>query len=419
MSLSLLFRSAAIGGAAFALFCCLSPAGRALPARRQATLALAALLALAGLAWNARTLYANFAQPHEWDFLAYYLDGKVAVAGLNFYEKEHYARELSQLSLPYEIDSEFTETKLGVGFHYLPPTILLHYPLGFFEYDGAHALWVIFWVLVAAGNGALLYRIFLRGRGAEGVLAAAALYLFFPSLRYSLQFEQTSIMLLLPCLLFWQDRERDRAGVWAALALAIKPMGAFLGLYLLLRGRWRALGLSALVFALLSGLVAALVNPAAVLAGFSPGRFAHVPEFQYSEYVNQSLLGEIIRRVGPSPWGGPPTHPVFLALGALIFAAGAWTLARLPRRREQLAVALLLPLALLVYPGTLNHYSLLILPVLFWIGLGGLCGRWTGCALAGVVYALMPLNLCAWAHLLLLGALLAEARREPRDHATP
>lgn len=379
------------------------------PARRIFPL-LAVALALAGLAWNAKTLYDNFAHPKAWDFLAYYMDGKLAVARQNFYDPANYRALAPQLQLPYEIDQEFREVKLGVGFHYAPPTILLHYPLGFFEYETAHALWVVFSVVVLVADGALLYLMFLRGRGWEGMAAAGALFLLFPAVRYTLYFEQTSLMLLLPCLLFRRDGGRDRAGVWAALAVSVKPLGAFLWLYLVLRRQWRALGAAALTFALLCGVVAVLCGPATVVSFFSPERYTHVPDWQYSEYVNQSLLAEVIRLTGPSPWGGPATHPLFLVLGGLLFAVGAWAMARLPAGRESLAQSLLLPLALLLYPGTLNHYSVLLLPVVFRLatGAGAAWGSWV---LVGATYALMPPGLNVWAHLALFGACAWQARR--------
>ncbi|MBE7559354.1 hypothetical protein HS125_10540 [bacterium] len=229
-------------------------------------------------------------------------------------------------------------------------------------------------------------------------------------MRYTLYFEQTSLMLLLPCLLFRRDGGRDRAGVrrrWRCIGQAAgrvpvvvsRPEAAMAGA-----------GSGHAHLALLCGVVAILCGPATVVSFFSPGRYTHVPDWQYSEYVNQSLLAEIIRLTGPSPWGGPATHPLFLVLGGLLFAVGAWAMARLPAERESLAQSLLLPLALLLYPGTLNHYSVLLLPVVFRLatGAGAAWGSWV---LVGATYALMPPGLNVWAHLALFGACAWQARR--------
>ena len=410
MSVGLLARSLVVGGAVFVLLWLLTP-GNHTPARRGLTLALAVLLALLGLAWNAKTLVSGFTEPQEWDFLAYYLDGRVSVQGVDFYEAEYYREELDSVVLPYKPDVEFAPTVVGVGFHYAAPTILLHYWLGFFDYTTAYSLWVAFWLLVAAASAVLLYRLFLRGRGAEGMLVAAALFLVFPPVRYSLTFVQTSMIFLLPVILFWQERDRERVGLWTALAVSVKPLGVFWGLWLLARGRWRAIALSLAVFFALCGVVAVLINPQAVISSFDITRFSHVPQLQFSEFVNQSLLAEIIRRTGPSPWGKPLTHPLFIVLGSGLFVLSLYLIARLPRERGDLAVAILIPLALLIYPGSLNHYSVLLLPVLFWLGVGGPGDGWWWKAAVGGVYALSPLNLGVWSNLALLGILLWQGWR--------
>ena len=339
------------------------------------------------------------------------MDGRVAAAGQNFYDAKNYQALATTLTLPYAIDSEFQETKINFGFHYFPPTILLHYPLGFLDYGGAHVVWVGMLVAAMAGCVALAYLIYLRAWGTAGLLAAAGLYLLFPPLRYGLYFEQTSVIMLVPYLLFWRDRDHDRAGVWAALAVGVKPLGAFLWLYLLLRRKWKALGIATAVFAALCAVVVPICGLAGMTTAFNPFRFSGVVDYRFSEYVSQSLLKEIITRIGPSPWGGPMTHPVFLVLGPALFAVCAWTIARLPRDREPLALAILLPLSLVLYPGSLNHYSVLVLPALFWLGLSRDAWRWI---VVGAVYAMMPLNLNTWAHLLMLGVLLGMAWKPVR-----
>jgi hypothetical protein len=71
-------------------------------------------------------VYENYHQPREWDFLGFWLNGKVASAGENFYHPENY----QNVVLPYNLNDEFRAEIIEVGFWYPPFTMFLFFPLG-------------------------------------------------------------------------------------------------------------------------------------------------------------------------------------------------------------------------------------------------------------------------------------------------
>jgi hypothetical protein len=74
---------------------------------------------------STRIMHSNIAHPPEWDFLGFWIGGRLAVQGLNFYEPENYEQVAQHLSLSDEFAQEITE----VGFWYPPPSMLLFVPL--------------------------------------------------------------------------------------------------------------------------------------------------------------------------------------------------------------------------------------------------------------------------------------------------
>ncbi|MBE7559353.1 hypothetical protein HS125_10535 [bacterium] len=146
------------------------------PARRIFPL-LAVALALAGLAWNAKTL-ATTRPSQAWDFRPHGRQA-LAVALRTSTMPPTIGRSRRNPALPYEIDQEFDEVNSAWAFitRRRPSCCTIRWG---FEYETAHALWVVFSVVVLAADRALLYLMFLRGRGWEGMAAAGALFLLFP-----------------------------------------------------------------------------------------------------------------------------------------------------------------------------------------------------------------------------------------------
>jgi hypothetical protein len=166
--------------------------------------------------------------------------------------------------------------------------------------------------------------------------------------------------------LFWRDRELLRGGVWLALGLCVKPIVAVLLLYLLLRRQWRPIGSALATLTILSVFTILLFGIATFSSYFTANPAARsTPTYVYSEPVNQSLLATILRTTGGTGARSPVTEPVYVVLAVALTAITSVLVYRLRTSDPEWALAALVPLALLLYPGTLVHYSLfLIVPLL-------------------------------------------------------
>src|SRR6185437_4805930 len=106
----------------------------------------------------------NVADPPRWDVQAFWLFGKVAVVGDDFYRPESFhavADSLRAAGEPVSTAGDFNRELLDVGFPYPPMTMLLFAPLGLLGLHAAALLWYL--VIIAstvAVIGVLWHRLF-------------------------------------------------------------------------------------------------------------------------------------------------------------------------------------------------------------------------------------------------------------------
>lgn len=309
-----------------------------------------------------RIMSSNIAHLPEWDFLGFWLNGRVAAQGLNFYEPGH----AQQLAQPFHPSADFTREILNVGFWYPPPTIFLFVPLGWFDIHTAYLLWYIAHSIILVLDIFWLWKLFLTKSGALGLALAAALVLMLFGTQSTVTYGQTNFLALLMLLLFWRDRSLLRGGLWLAVGIFTKPFLALLLGYLLLRRHWRVLRSTVFVLAALSLLTIMVFGPVTFFSYFRPNHYASLPSWVYTEISNQSLLAVILRHTHYElVHKSPLTQPIFVALSLLLTAIASWLVYQLDKRHEDWALVLTLLLTLLLYPVSQMFYSiLLIVPLL-------------------------------------------------------
>ncbi len=341
--------------------------------------------------WNFRIMHLHVEDPPEWDFRVFWMYGKVLARHGNVYLPSEY-QEFKEL---FESDIQFTEASLNVGATYPPQSMLLFKPLGFWNIHTAYLLWYVLQTTALVASIELLRRIFLGGSGVWGLGLAALLLFALRGTWVTINFGQTNFLVLLLILLYWRDHERPRAGVWLALGILVKLYVVLLLLYPLLRRQWLVLAwtvVSSLLLAFASLLVA---GPTTFFSYFTLHPASHLPNWVYSEGINQSLLAVILRNSNRGLGShGPLAQPLFLALALLLTCVTSWLVYRL-RRRLEYRLALVLVLTLLLYPGTLVHYTvILLIPLLllwkFREDFPG--GVWGTAGLIAFVYGLIALQ---------------------------
>lgn len=287
-----------------------------------------------------------------------------AIRGLSVYNPANYELVFNPLSIPFEPDPDFGAGYLKVAFMYPPPTLLLFAWLGLLPFGAAQLLW---YLLVLAGGVLVIFLVVPHiPTGVprlERTLFAAALVMLTHAATVNVAFGQTHWFGLAATLAAMRASERLVSGLCAAVALLIKPFLLCVPAYLFLQRYWRSLAASIVTYAVFALLVVILFGFETTATYFSVNPADRVPLSLYSQGINQSLLGTVLRLAQPfTPLETSPiAYPPFLVAALVVLMSTAVLAVRLARTRDPLLMSLLLTCAILVYPGTLTPYSVFLI----------------------------------------------------------
>lgn len=329
---------------------------------RSAWISLASFTVLFGIQSIGERIYKNLSTVTDWDFLAFWLGGKVALEGLNFYDPAIYRMQ----ELPLIPDVHFIAEVINVGFIYPPPAILLFAPFSAFDYFTAYTLWYAFNLLILLASIYLLFTFFGNGDW-KNLLLITAITLPFKATLDTVFYGQTNFILLFFLLLIWKDRAQARSGLWIALGFCIKPLFAVFFPWLLFRKKWKALGCSlvSLSMTFVSCMIFFGIEP--ISSYFLDPPTSRIPKYLYYQQLNHSSLAFFLKTFDPYYiWEGAPwLLPINTYFVALLGICNAWFTAKSRSDEKTLIFALLF--GLLIYPNTLTHYSALTLLPIFYI----------------------------------------------------
>jgi hypothetical protein len=332
---------------------------RASPVQYAAWLGVAAATVLVFGAHSGKLAWSNAANPNDWDMQIFALYGRSAAEGLNPYDAE----DLRGVALLERHTDVFVADILRDGFpgqgEYTPPLLFLFAPFQWFDVHTGPWLWYLVNALVIGADVLLLCRLLLPGSGGAGLLLIAALVLAFRPTQATLALGQYNFLALLVALLYWRDRASVRGGLWLGVGAVVRSPLAILMLHPIRAYRWRTVAVALLTVLALWALATATFHLATV-AGYFGTLGKTLPAWIYAESINQSLLGTALRLAGAtSSPASPLLHPAYLAFAALLVVT-IGLLWRLPREASW-ACGLTLPLALMIHPSVLEHYSVLLL----------------------------------------------------------
>lgn len=297
-----------------------------------------------------------------WDFTVFYLYGKVAVSGHNFYSPESFHAVFNTLQLPPFDYKEFTEEVVGVGFLYPPPTALLFSPLGFFSYHTAFIIWTIFTLSFIPGCIYLIYDQYFRPYKLNGLMLITILFFLSSPVRSTVVFSQTNFILLFLLLLMKKYSDKNFAGIFLALAFFTKPYMIVFAVIFLVRKQWKTLGYFAVTSFLLTGLTALLFGIQPFISYIVDNPSKRLPAWVFEENINQSLHAVLLRAHLISI-DKPALYTLILGGGLLLTAAYLFYLVK--RKLYDYVWVVLLLVGLIFYPGTLSYYAVLLLFIIF------------------------------------------------------
>jgi hypothetical protein len=153
--------------------------------------------------------------------------------------------------------------------------------------------------------------------------------------------------------------------VWLALLPVVKPYLGLLWLWPLARAQGGMLGVTIAVSLAIAGVAALIYGIDAYVGFFKSDLGGRYPNWAYAQTINQSLHATMVRlfRI-PIESAGPSQYLAPAVVSAGLLLAASWRAWRARLFAWPWALSLLLVTLLLVFPSSLRHYHLLLLPVM-------------------------------------------------------
>lgn len=320
------------------------------------------LLFLYALYFFTSKLLLAISHPQVFDFTAFYIWGKAAATGQDFYSPAVLQHIFTATDLP-PADYEIFKTEIvNVGFFYPPPTMFYFVLLGFFSFKTALVGWTVLHALLAAACIYMLWDAFLRTDRWKGIMLVTILFAFLEPVFSTVLYGQTNFLLLLYVLLIHKYAGKPVAGIFVAIAMFTKPYMVILVLIFIIRRQWKTVAWFVFSSAIITGISAAVFG-LPVFKSYIFDNVSHrIPDFVYTEGINQSMHAVLLRKNvidsrQPLSYSIIMLGFIGLAVLYLRFLAG--------RRFYDYVLAVLLLVGLIAYPGTLSYYGVLLLFIVF------------------------------------------------------
>jgi hypothetical protein len=318
------------------------------------------------LAFYFRSLMHTFTNIAEWDFMCFYLNGKATVEGLSLYDPTSFANVLSNVHLTFNLSDSFYSGAIQTGVIYPPTTMLLLAPLGYLDVNTANIVWKIFVLTFMAIDVILLYRIFkIHESNWMQLLFIVLLILIFPGSRGTLDVSQTNFFILFLLLLIYKDPDNWKAGIYLAIAIIVKPIPVVWALYFLINKKWKPLFsfiIAGMVIVLLSIMQLGFNN---FMTYFTSPPVLRIPPGSFSEDINQSINAVFSRISLQLGLDSVLQHMNVIVLIVTLILVILTCIAsyKLANKNPKFSFLIFLPLSLLIFPGTLTHYAVQLIPL--------------------------------------------------------
>jgi len=214
---------------------------------------------------------------YEKDFVQFFLMGHALRAGIDLYS-------------PIPVLAAHFDPNLDKWFNvsaYPPIVAVIGLPLSFLPYRWAVFAWIVFELGCLALVSVILLKHFGGRSAPTPVVVTICAFIGSQAVYIELSLGQLMIVILLLLTLSWlalKSGKDFKAGVLLGLVIALKLYAWPIALFLLIKGRWRALISACLVFIVANGAMAAWTSVASVVDYYSRVGSAVVNEYKLDPF---------------------------------------------------------------------------------------------------------------------------------------
>jgi len=251
-------------------------------------------------------------------------------------------------------------------FLYPPSGLLLFLPFTLFSYASAEKIFTVISLLSLFASLVLLSKLFrISLTSKKGLFLLILALNFFPA-KFTLGMGQINNIVLLTVVLFIFFYLRKRwylAGIFLAIAIAIKISPVLLFFYVIIEKQWNVMR-PTLITLLIISLVVYLVVDQTVILYFFKTVFPDLLNAWPADYYNQSLSGFLMRG-----FGNQSLRNILKVVVTVLFTAGAylliWKSKTGSRESSLLSISILITLSLIISGISWQHHFVWFLIPLF------------------------------------------------------
>ncbi len=311
----------------------------------------------------------------QFDFMCFYMQGQLGVHNMNFYDPHSFQILLTKVNYPLIFEQHTTIAHfvfkegikneiLNVGLLSPPITMLFFAPLASFDYQSSRTVFSVFVALFIILNAVLANFVILKKeRSIFSFLLIFIIIAVIPGTYNTIYLVQTNFFLLFFLMLSFYKVDKPISGLYLALSVIFKPISGILLLYFIINKKWKSVTwflISSVILLLITGFIWRFDNLTSYILSPPTQR---LPHSIYVQEVNQSLIGLLNRNLEIYGLSNFVISFIYFSLSGIMAGLTIITSKNLQKVNSQFSFLSFIPLMLLIYPSSLIHYMVYLIPV--------------------------------------------------------
>lgn len=303
----------------------------------------------------------------EWDFMCFYMQGLLGVHNLPFYDPHSYSILIDQVNINYVFSKGFKIVQLEVGLLYPPTSMLFLAPIALFDQQTSRIfLSILVSIFILFSTYGIHHLIFAKNGSFYNLLLVFIFLMILPGTLTTIGYSQTNFFILFLLLLTLRQIDKPRAGIFLALSIIFKPITFFLIIHPLIQRRWGTILYFSITGLILLFITSSIWGFQNVVDFFISSPYGRLPKLSYVESNNQSLMALLFRNLKDIVGTQYYVYFIYFIVSTILLIVTSICSLKMAKINKTLSVFPFIPAMLIIYPGSLNHYMVYLLPVIIW-----------------------------------------------------
>lgn len=304
----------------------------------------------------------------QFDFMCFYLQGQLGLNHLSFYDPESFNTYLAQNNTNFIFSEEIRSEILNVGLLSPPISMLFFAPLAYLDYNIARTIFSILVFLFIIFDTFLIQLLFLKSgfRSLYSLLYIFIIIILLPGTIATIFYVQTNFFILFFLLLMMRSINRTSSGFYLALSLLFKPITGFLAVFFLIQKKVKPFLSFCISCTIMLFLTINIWGVNNIIQFFKSPPTERLPHSLYLQNINQSLVAVLNRNLSEYGISNLSLTVLYIIIATSLVTLSYLISIKLNKINTLLSLFPFIICMLIIYPSSLNHYMVYLIPVLIY-----------------------------------------------------